>query len=345
MAKIFGDRWEIVDALKEGGQGHTFKVKDLRNPSDTVFALKRLKNASRANRFQREVDTTLKLDHRNIVKPVFHDLASEPPYFVTEYCEGGTLVDFLNAQWRSVGEKLDIFIKIADAVNHAHQQGVVHRDLKPENVFIRHPSNEPVVGDFGLCYIEDEGERFTETKEAVGARFYMAPELEDGAAEVITPSIDVYALGKILYWLMAGKIFSREKQREKQWNLATTVQHDFLKGYNPEAEHITRLVETMAIAEPSRRVSLSDAIISAKRIRHLVQIGVNPVSGIHLQTCTYCGWGRYVIVASGNGTPVHNFGFGNPPGANWRIYACNTCGHVQLFRLEMAKDTWWERQK
>ena len=348
VATIFGDRWEVIAPLKEGGQAHTFKVKDLQNPSDQFFVLKRLKNAKRAARFRREVETILALDHRNIIKPIDHNVTANPPYFVTEYCEGGTLDDFLNAQWRSVGEKLDIFIKIADAVNHAHQStpAVVHRDLKPLNIFIRHPFNEPVVGDFGLCYIEEPDPRLTELSEPLGARFYMAPELEDGFADVVTPAVDVYALGKILYWLMANKVFNREKHRDSAWNLATTVGHDFHKGYNPELEHVSRLVETMVVEKPEGRISLSDAIISAKRIRHIVQIGLNPVSGIHQQTCTYCGWGRYVIAVAGAGTALHNFGLS--PGAGspeWRIYACDKCGHVQMFRLDLAKDTWWEKQK
>jgi serine/threonine protein kinase len=134
MAKIIGERWEIIESLKEGGQRRTLKVKDLRDPTDSIFVLKRLKNSNRVNRFQREVEATLKLEPGTIVRPVFHDLEPKLPFYVTEYYEGGTLVNFLNPLWRSVGEKLNIFVKIADAVNYAHQQGVVHRAMW--NIFI-----------------------------------------------------------------------------------------------------------------------------------------------------------------------------------------------------------------
>lgn len=120
-----------------------------------------------------------------------------------------------------------MFIVIANAVNHAHSQRVVHRDLKPANIFLQTPTFRPLVGDFGLCYVQDDGddERQTDLEEAVGPRFFMAPELEDGRADVIAPSADVYSLGKLLYWMLTGRIFSREKLRDDRWNLTKVVPH------------------------------------------------------------------------------------------------------------------------
>ena len=76
-----------------------------------------------------------------------------------------------------------------------------------------------VSGYKGICFIADDGTRITLTDEAVGARRYTAPELEDGRAEDVTAAADVYSLGKVLYWLMAGRVFDREKHRDPRFDL------------------------------------------------------------------------------------------------------------------------------
>ena len=92
MAKNFGNRWEIVESLSEGGQGRTFIVRDAQNPTDgPKYVLKRLKNPKRLDRFRREVEATLILDHPNILKVIDHDLDGDNPFLVSEYCIGGTL--------------------------------------------------------------------------------------------------------------------------------------------------------------------------------------------------------------------------------------------------------------
>ncbi|MFI5322988.1 MAG: protein kinase [Thermodesulfobacteriota bacterium] len=113
-----------------------------------------------------------------------------------------------------------MFQQICEGVAYAHTKGVIHRDLKPDNIFLRTRKGPVVVGDFGICYLEQDGKRITLTDEAVGPRNFIAPELEDGRLELISTKCDVYSLGKILYWLLSGgKIFSREKHREPQFDL------------------------------------------------------------------------------------------------------------------------------
>jgi serine/threonine protein kinase len=76
------------------------------------------------------------------------------------------------------------------------------------------------VGDFGLCFFEETGERFTLLEEAVGPRWYMAPELESGRVGTVLPASDVYSLGKLLYWMLATRIFARERHRELEYDLS-----------------------------------------------------------------------------------------------------------------------------
>ena len=89
-------------------------------------------------------------------------------------------------------------MKICEAVDHAHRQEprIIHRDLKPDNIYLRTKNGPAVVGDFGICWIERDGTRITLTDEAVGARDYMAPEIEDGRADKVSVKSDIYSLAK-----------------------------------------------------------------------------------------------------------------------------------------------------
>src|SRR3972149_3065418 len=79
-----------------------------------------------------------------------------------------------------------LIIDLATALRYAHNQGCIHRDVKPANIFLRGQNGPPVLGDFGLVWIDDSGERLTLTDEAVGSFNYMAPELQDGRVEIPT---------------------------------------------------------------------------------------------------------------------------------------------------------------
>ena len=135
-------------------------------------------------------------------------------------------------------------------MGYAHKNNIIHRDLKPENIFLnKHLS--PIVGDFGICFFSEDNKRFTITEEAVGPYFYMAPELENGRVEDITPSSDVYSLGKILYWLISnGKIFSREVHREEEYNLSKLFKD--LPEFHLINEYIDKMVPFLI---PSGRFS------------------------------------------------------------------------------------------
>jgi serine/threonine protein kinase len=343
MAKTFGERWQVEKPLSEGGQGHTFLVRDLKGDPAQKFVLKRLKNLNRLGRFKQEVAAMLKLDHRDILKVVDHSFAGTEPFLVSEFCDGGTLESSVERRLPRLDDAFRWFIYIADAVNHAHSQGVIHRDLKPANIFLRSPTFIPLVGDFGLCYLEETAkERHTEVSEAVGPRFFMAPELEDGRAEVIAPSADIYSLGKMLYWLLTGRVFSREKFRDDRWNLGNKVPHQFEPGFNLQMEHINRLLDQMVVEDPKKRAPLSEVIPSAHRIRGLISRAINPVTGKSPMNCTFCGWGQYRVIHSG--TEIYNFGLQQVGSPDWRILACSECGHIQMFRLDYAKrDNWWAR--
>ncbi len=345
MATIIGERWKVRASLGEGGQAHTFTVSDVRGGEDELYVLKRLKNLKRIDRFRREIEAVRNLTHENIVRLIDFDLDCDRPYLVTEYCSGGTL-ETAQPFWKNAPARaFALFEQIGAGVAHAHAHGLVHRDLKPANIFLRGPQGPAVVGDFGICFLEEEGERITLTEEAVGARLYIAPELEDGRLEAISDKADTYALGKLLYWLFSGgKVFSRERHRIPQWDLKGKNDDSFLGWTNIYLEHVNRLLDLMVVPNPEDRRTVDNILILARRARTLVEKEFTPIVPGMPQPCTYCGTGYYALQAKGHDLAVRNFGFELVGAPDWRILVCTECGHVQVFRVDLANQKDWWRQ-
>ncbi|HJT29252.1 MAG TPA: serine/threonine-protein kinase [Pyrinomonadaceae bacterium] len=336
MAQIYGKRWKVQSSLNEGGQAHTFLVTDVNESTSSSYVLKRLKSLKRIDRFKREVDACLSLNHTNILKIEDKELESEPPYFVAEYCRGGALSQSPILQ-RPLLQKLRLFGSICEGVQHAHSQNIIHRDLKPDNIFLR-DDLEPVVGDFGLCFVDEDGERVTMTDEQIGSRFYMAPELANGRTEDITPASDVYSLGKVLYWMIAGRIFDREVHRTEYFDLTKNQTA-------PDLFFVYELLDKTIIEGPSKRLSNAGELLNLvnKTIR-LIEKKAHVLNLDTPQECNYCGLGFYKVIADSTSmndrsgsTDVHNFGFTLVGMPQWLIMVCDHCGHVQIFRPDHVK--------
>lgn len=335
-------RWETIKSLGEGGQAHTFLVKDKKGSGDQSYVLKRLKNIKRIGRFKQEIEAIRTLSHENIVQLIDFDLDADKPYLVMEYCTGGSLAQAEPFWLTSPVKALTVFLQVCEGVVHAHSKKIIHRDLKPENIFLRERTGPAVVGDFGICHIEDDGSRFTLTEEAVGPRLYIAPELEDGKVDKVSSKSDVYSLGKLLYWLISGQVFSREKYRDIKWDLKGKNEDTILGWNNIYLEHVNNLLDLMITNEPEERRELGNIMILAKRARILIEKEFSPVKPQIRQPCTYCGQGYYVSRVVSDAMAVRNFGLNAVGSSDWRIFTCNMCGHVQFFRVDYAQQKeWW----
>ncbi|MGE0708930.1 MAG: protein kinase [Planctomycetota bacterium] len=192
----------VVRELGRGGMGAVYLA---RTPAGQAVAIKLLLGTSpqQRERFRREAAATRALDHPGIVRMLSADLEREPPVIVLEFVEGRDLDAVLADAGVAREERLDLFVRLCGAIQHAHERGVVHRDLKPQNVLVT-PGGQPRVTDFGLARELDRATRVTNTGNLLGTPHYMAPE-QVRAAKEAGPAADVYALGVILVELLCGQ--------------------------------------------------------------------------------------------------------------------------------------------
>jgi serine/threonine protein kinase len=342
--KIYGNRWKVVRKLGEGGQGEAYLVQDTQDPKAPEQVLKRLKLSGRHNqmgRFQREIEAIRSLEHPNILNITHADLDTNEPYMITEYCARGTLEDRKEDFKGKVILSLIALQTLSHALSVAHQKGIVHRDVKPENVLFRDMLTEPVLADFGICFVDNSGDRFTLTREQVGPRYFMAPELEDGRAALVTPASDVYSLGKILYFMITGgQVFSREKHREPGYNLAETWPN------NEPITYVNQLIDKMVTHDPKDRYASGEQVFAAvtNGIK-LIETRCVPLDSTIQIQCRFCGRGIYKKMVDEDPFRDLQMVVRKPDGGDWRWLACTECGHVQLFRKDKTRSGEWPLQK
>ncbi|HEY2369501.1 MAG TPA: serine/threonine-protein kinase, partial [Polyangiaceae bacterium] len=198
---VVADRFEILSLAGQGGMGKVFRARDAQ--SGTVVALKQLTvlDADAAQRFDRESEALARLEHPGVVRHVAHGLNDGVPYLAMQWVDGEELR--LRLKREGVLEPAQVVMlakRLAAALAHAHGRGIVHRDIKPSNVVLPTPDlADAVIIDFGLARTEDD--ELTRTGMLVGTPIYMAPEqVRDNA---VTPSVDVFALGCVMYQCLA----------------------------------------------------------------------------------------------------------------------------------------------
>lgn len=189
----------------KGATSEVFRATD--PDSGRAIAIKILKGSDPAlkQRFRREVETLEKLDHPGIARLVDHGEMEGRPFLAMEFIDG------LPFDRALAGQPVDVvvatFLKVVDALAHAHDSGVLHRDLKPANILVRRRSDgefEPVLVDFGLVRDEAAQSR-TETGVLLGTPAFMAPEQARGDRVAIDRRTDVYGLGAVLYLALTGR--------------------------------------------------------------------------------------------------------------------------------------------
>jgi serine/threonine protein kinase len=206
--------YRIIRLLGEGGMGAVYEAEQ-DQPRRRV-ALKVIKSgwADREllRRFELESQTLGRLHHPGIAQ-IYEAGAAETsfgsqPFFAMEIIHGKPLIEYAEAKHLNTRQRLALIIKICEAVEHAHQRGIIHRDLKPGNILMEE-NGQPKILDFGLARVTDgdmQATRQTDMGQLLGTLAYMSPEQVTADPLALDTRSDVYALGVILYELLAGRL-------------------------------------------------------------------------------------------------------------------------------------------
>ncbi len=208
-------RYKLVQKIGEGGCGVVYMAEQ-EEPVRRRVALKIIKlgmeTKSVIARFEAERQALAMMDHPNIAR-VFDAGATDrgSPYFVMELVRGVRITKYCDKNHLGIRQRLDLFIQICHAIQHAHQKGIIHRDIKPSNIMVALHDGVPVpkVIDFGISKATDarlaDRLSFTAYAQLIGTPDYMSPEQADMSGLDIDTRSDIYSLGVLLYELLTGK--------------------------------------------------------------------------------------------------------------------------------------------
>ena len=259
IGTVIAGRYTLVEVIGEGGMGSVYLASQT-EPVKRQVALKLIKTGMDSRgvlaRFDAERQALALMDHPNIAR--IYDGGVTPagqPFFVMELVQGVPLTEYCDQQRLTVKARLELFVPVCQAVQHAHQKGIIHRDLKPGNVLVTEVDGRPTpkVIDFGVAKATEQkltDMSFADTGAIVGTPAYMSPEQADPSSMDIDTRTDVYALGVMLYELLTGSPPIDARQ--------------FKRGAILE---MLRMVREVDPPRPSTRLSTADALpnIAANR--------------------------------------------------------------------------------
>jgi serine/threonine protein kinase/Tfp pilus assembly protein PilF len=217
--RVLPDRigsYKILDFLGEGGMGVVY-LAEQEQPIRRKVALKVIKLGMDTKeviaRFESERQALAMMNHPNIAQ--VHDAGTTErgaPYFVMEFVAGVPIADYCDRHRLSTRERLEIFIPVCQAIQHAHQKGIIHRDIKPSNVLVTVQDGKPVpkIIDFGVAKATNqrltEKTVFTQQGYLIGTPDYMSPEQAEMSGLNVDTTTDIYSLGVLLYEMLVGAL-------------------------------------------------------------------------------------------------------------------------------------------
>lgn len=219
VGRVILNKYKVLDVIGEGGMSVVYSAIDLRTRE--LVAIKTLKFAEPelSARFAREMQIHQMLRHPSIVRAIECLETQNQSFFVMEMLIGIVLEDYLDSEGRvdDLGDICTILSQILDAVEYAHDKGLVHRDLKPGNVimFEEHDQLRVKVLDFGVVKIQEDLQKLTKAGVILGSPAYMSP--EQCLGEDIDPTSDIYTLGLLAYELVTGRLPYANIGSELEW--------------------------------------------------------------------------------------------------------------------------------
>ncbi|QOJ15201.1 MAG: serine/threonine protein kinase [Planctomycetia bacterium] len=254
-------RYMLLRQIGEGGFGSVF-LAEQREPVVRRVALKIIKLGMDTRqviaRFEQERQALALMDHPNIAKVLDAGAtATGRPFFVMELCAGESITQYCDRNSLSIHDRLALFVQVCQAVQHAHQKGLIHRDIKPSNILVSTQDGHPLakVIDFGIAKATaaklTDKTLFTAEAQSIGTPQYMSPEQAEGSLDIDTRT-DVYALGVLLYELLTGVTPFDPKQLR---SAAYSEVHRIIREVDPlsPSSRVSENTDTIASVSASRR--------------------------------------------------------------------------------------------
>ena len=256
------DHYHIQRRLGQGVMADVYLAHDSTTDQDVAIKVLTGGQATYLERFRREAEAIDKLQHEHIL-PAF-DYGDDEPwhYLVMPYMAYGTLRELLEEGPLPLSTTADLFDQIAGALQFAHDHGILHRDIKPSNILLK-DNTYIYLGDFGLAKAVEGTNELTQTGVLLGTPEYMAPDLANGPA---TTSSDIYALGILLYQMVAGCVpFSADTPVAVYWK-QLREQPSPPSKFNPNLSYaIDRVILRALNKDPARRYQSAQELADAFR--------------------------------------------------------------------------------
>jgi WD40 repeat protein/tRNA A-37 threonylcarbamoyl transferase component Bud32 len=251
----FGD-YELVEEIARGGMGVVYKARQVslnRTVAVKMILGGQLASAADVQRFRAEAESAAHLQHPNIVAIHEFGQQEEQHFFSMDYVEGKNLAEFVGRNYLSPKQAAKCLKPIAEAIQYAHERGILHRDLKPSNILIDQ-SGQPRITDFGVAKRMKSDSDLTMTGQVLGSPSFMPPEQASGRRGQVGPASDIYALGAILYYLLTARPPFRAESMAEILRLVVTAEPPSPRLLNPI---VPRDLETICLKclekEPGRR--------------------------------------------------------------------------------------------